>query len=396
MLTHEFPPHIFGGIGTFCSELSDALGRIGVEVTVVAGRPPSRVRDEYDAGTLQENVQVLWVPRLDFPPSHLWYQLMNLQAFKKIFSDVKLVHGQDFSAFPTIYFSKRTHPMLPWVVTVNSDPVSELRYVLRSMTRGGSIADILRYGAGFPAWDLALRGDIKLADALVSVSKSLSVELRNCYTINTRLLTIPAGLNIDRLQETAKSGPSNWMTSGKVRMFWAGRLVWRKGITQLIDALSFLTRKIVFRNFELQMFGRGPLERRARELILCSNLQNNVRLMGFVEYKALIASMATSDIVCFPSLYEGSPMTMTAAMALGKPIVAFDRPFSREFLGEYPELPLAKSIEDYAQRLHTLCIREDLRKDMGLRLQARARQTLDIGVIADRYSRLYEDLLNNS
>lgn len=127
-----------------------------------------------------------------------------------------------------------------------------------------------------------------------------------------------------------------------------------------------------------------------------SNLKDNVTLRGFADYKDLIASMATSDIVCVPSLYEGSPLTMIAAMALGKPVVAFDRPFSREFLGEDPDFPLAKSVEDYAHRLHTLCIREDLRKDMGQRLLKRAWQTLDIGVIADRFSDLYEELLGDS
>jgi glycosyltransferase involved in cell wall biosynthesis len=396
MFNHDFPPHIYGGIGTFCHELANALGKIGVEVSVVAGWPPSGMRARYDVSTLQENVHVLRVPRLNFPPSHLWYQLMNLQAFKELLSDAELVQGFDFSAFPTIYFSKKNHPRLPWAVSVQSEPVSELRYALRSINRGGAIGDIMRYGVGFPQWDWALRGDIRLADALVSVADCISVELKSCYTIKTRLLTIPNGLDIERLQETAKNGHSHWMTSGKIKMFWAGRIVWRKGVTHLIDALSYLTREIGFRNFELQMFGIGPLEHRARELISRSNLKDNVTLRGFADYKDLIASMATSDIVCVPSLYEGSPLTMIAAMALGKPVVAFDRPFSREFLGEDPDFPLAKSVEDYAHRLHTLCIREDLRKDMGQRLLKRAWQTLDIGVIADRFSDLYEELLGDS
>ena len=341
LLTHEFPPNIFGGIGIFCYELAKALGKSGVNVTVVAGCPPRTIRASTDTVEVGTNVRVVRVPRLDFPPSHLWYQLMNTHTFKEILSDAEIVHGQDFSAFPTIHSSKKTNPRLPWVVTLHSGPVSELHCVLGSIGRGGSIGDMIRYGAGFPAWDLAMRGDIRLADVLVPVSESLSMELRSCYAMETRKVSvIHTGVDTRGLHETARNGHSNWMTSRKVKMFWAGRLVWRKGIVQLINSLEYLAQRIGFRDFELQIFGRGPLEHGARRLILRSNLKDNVILRGFVEYKELIASMASSDIVCFPSLYEACPVTMIEAMALGKPVAAFDKSFSRELLGGDPKLPL--------------------------------------------------------
>lgn len=39
ILTNEYPPYIFGGIGTFTESLAESLARRGIDVLVVAGYP---------------------------------------------------------------------------------------------------------------------------------------------------------------------------------------------------------------------------------------------------------------------------------------------------------------------------------------------------------------------
>lgn len=131
-----------------------------------------------------------------------------------------------------------------------------------------------------------------------------------------------------------------------------------------------------------------------RELVSRFNLNDNIRLRGFVEYEELIASMANSDIVCFPCLYEACPVGMIEAMSLGKPILAFRTAFSRELLGDDCKLPLATCIHDYARCLHLLCTSEGLRNDCQAYLQARARDRFDIRAIAGRYRDLYKRVLS--
>jgi glycosyltransferase involved in cell wall biosynthesis len=178
----------------------------------------------------------------------------------------------------------------------------------------------------------------------------------------------------------------------KIRLFYGGRLYYGKGILELLKSMDYLTRKLGFESYQLEVFGRGPLERKVRESTLSSNLARNVKLRGFVERRELMASMATSDIVCIPSKYEVCPLTMMEAMALGKPVVTFDRAFSRELLGGDPELPLAKSVEDYAKNLYALCTSEDLRKKIGNRMQSQAREKFDIKTTARNYSKIYSDI----
>ena len=396
MLTHHFPPYSIGGIGTFCHDLSEALAKNGISVTVVAGTPAGAVRRSFRTAKDETNPRIVRVGNMTFSPLHVWFQLMNSNTLLRLISEADIVHGQDASSFPLVYFSHRRNQEQPWAVTVHSGPASELYYALRSVgphRSGPSFGDFIRSGVGFPSWDVALRGDAKYADMLVPVSQTLSVEIERYLTINPKkLITIPTGVNIELLNTLAHLGYTQ-RKSNKVRLFWAGRFNWRKGIIHLVKSLFHLVHDVGFTNFEMQLFGQGPLEHRVEQLVSRMNLNNYVKIRGFVTYEQLISAESTSDVVCFPSLYEASPVGMIEGMSLGKPIVAFNAAYAREILGEYP-FPLATTVQDYANSLHRMCISEDLRQKCGAYLQGRARDLYDIRKVADSYSRLFEKMLS--
>jgi 1,4-alpha-glucan branching enzyme len=395
IVSHEFPPHIFGGIGVFCHDLANALSEKGMHVTVVAGCPSRIIKGKsVERRIASSNLEILRVPRIDLAPSHLWYQLMNLSSLSHLISEFDVIHGQDCSAFPLISLCKRSNPKVPWVVTVHTDPASELRYALRSVfLHEGSFRDFLTYVVGFPLWDLSLRTHAKLADALVTVSQASANEVASRYEISPRTLhTINTGVNMAHLESIARRRSIRSSASDRIKLFYGGRLYWRKGITYLLKSLAHLTHRIGFKEFELEVFGRGPLEARVRELVSSLKLSRNVEIRGFVEYEELIASMARSDVVCIPSLYEACPIGMIEAMALGRPTMAFSRAFSRELLNDVPGLSLAESIVDYARCLYRLCSSEDLRKKIGVALQNRVRERFDIRRVADSYLKLYRDV----
>ena len=398
-MTNEYPPYIYGGIGTFCYNLSNALAAAGVHVRVMAGCPPQEIRKHFpEPETLHSNLEVVRVPRTtSLPPSHLWYQLMNMNTLRYLSSDVDVVHGQDCSAFPMIYLCKRKDKSRPWVITVHTGPRSELYSFLGSARAGqASLREFISYVAGFPLWDLSIRGHARLADALVSVSESLMKEIANDYSIDRAPLSfIHTGVDVDNLESVARRSerrvPQN-SGSDKVRLFLAGRFYWRKGVLHLLRSLAYLVHEFDFDSFRLEIFGRGPLETKIRQDILRLGIGRNVVMRGFAPYDEVIASMASSHVVCFPSSYEACPLGMIEAMALAKPVAAFDRPYSRELLGIDPQLPLARTTKEYARLLYSLCTSEDLRGRIGKRLNARARAEFDIKIIADKYSKLYRDI----
>ena len=84
---------------------------------------------------------------------------------------------------------------------------------------------------------------------------------------------------------------------------------------------------------------------------------------------------------------------MIEAMAFGKSIAAFDRPFARELMGDDLELPFATTVDDLARNLNTLSRDQRLRERMGNILRQRALDYFDMGIIAERYMKLYQSLL---
>jgi len=96
------------------------------------------------------------------------------------------------------------------------------------------------------------------------------------------------------------------------------RLMESKGNRYLIEAASILARK---RNdVRIAIVGEGPLrselEAQAREL----GIAGRVSFLGF--QRDVAPAIAAFDVSVFPSLWEGTPLTVFEAMAMKKPIVA--------------------------------------------------------------------------
>jgi len=395
MLTHEYPPYVYGGVGTFTYDLARSLSSKGTSVSVMAGYPAGAANIKLDGSRKTEkNLEVIRIPRLGLPPSQLWYEIMNLARIRSILAKFDIIHSHCGPSFPMIFQCKRDYPKLPWVVTMHTNPVSQLYYATKSVTSmEGSIGDIFANVVGFPIWDLGFRVHASLADAVVAVSQHLARELREEYGVNPRkLFTINTGVNLRTLGEAYEANFSSQDEDKPVKLLFAGRLYWPKGVLYLLRALVSLNIEFRFNNYRLEIFGDGPLRRRILSFISKFHLEKNVKLMGFVRHTELLDSMANSNIVCVPSLYEACPVGMIEAMALGKPVIAFDRPFARELLSGVPHFPIAKNIREYARLLYTFCTSPDLRDEFGNLLRKHTLELFDVDTVAEKYLRVYRGL----
>jgi glycosyltransferase involved in cell wall biosynthesis len=82
---------------------------------------------------------------------------------------------------------------------------------------------------------------------------------------------------------------------------------------------------------------------------------------------------------------------MMEGMAMGKPVIAFDRAFSREMLGSEHAKLLASDEQDYASKLVSLMKSESDRLELGRSLSLKA-QKFDSTITASLYREVYEDL----
>lgn len=103
----------------------------------------------------------------------------------------------------------------------------------------------------------------------------------------------------------------------------AGRLITSKGFDTAIRVIADL--KQYYPDISLDIYGLGLLDKYLLELAKKLGCSDNIKLCGFhdltykyLEYDALIAG----------TLYEGSSLVFTEALASGCPVICFDTPYS--------------------------------------------------------------------
>jgi len=383
ILTVEFPPTIFGGTGTFLRNLATALSQQGTEVVIITGSP-----ERYPTRTTTEGLEVVRFPREPLLPRHFWFQIRSMDSIKRELSTCDVIHGQDCVSFPILSLCKRSGIDIPWVVTFHTNPLSELYAIAH---RGASILDYVSYIPGFPLWDITDRIIPKAAGQPVAVSNSLCEELCRTYGLEKQAVKVIHNcINLADFEKFKKNRGT--LTDKKIRLFFAGRLYYRKGISHLLRIMASITSDYGETDFELQIFGRGPLESSLKHYVSRHNLNGVIRFRGHVTRDTLLENMNQCDIVCFPSLYEACPLLMMEGMAMGKPVAAFDLPFSREMMGKEHRSLLASDEQDFAMKLRLLMQSKNDREKLGHSLQRKAK-AFDANIIAKAYSDVYTHML---
>jgi glycosyltransferase involved in cell wall biosynthesis len=382
ILTVEFPPTILGGTGTFLHNLATALSKQGTEVVIITGSP-----ERFPTRTMIGGLEVVRFPREPLLPRHYWFQIRSMNSIKKELSTCDIIHGQECVSFPILNLCKKSGIEIPWVVTFHTNPLSELYAIAH---RGASMLDYVSYIPGFPLWDMTDRIIPKTADQPVAVSSSLREELCRTYGLEKEAFKVIHNCinltDFEKFENIPRTGPSK-----KIKLFFAGRLYYRKGISHLLRILSSMISGSGAADFELQIFGRGPLENSLKHYVSQHNLSSVIKFQGHVTRDALLEGMNQCDIICFPSLFEACPLLLMEGMAMGKPVIAFDLPFSREMLGSEHAKLLASDEQDYASKLTSLMKSESDRLELGRSLKMKAKR-FDSRITASLYREVYEGL----
>src|SRR4029453_8961536 len=98
------------------------------------------------------------------------------------------------------------------------------------------------------------------------------------------------------------------------------RLMPSKGNQHLVDAIPEILRR--HPNVRVFVIGEGELGPALEEQARALNLGDRLMFTGFA--RDVAAALSALDIVVFPSLWEGTPLTVFEALGMGKPIVSTD------------------------------------------------------------------------
>jgi glycosyltransferase involved in cell wall biosynthesis len=220
LISEEFPPFMFGGIGSACYDYAMALSKKGIKTTVFCGRT-NRITKEQ----MNENLDVIRLPFLDAPPRFLWFQLQNVKYLSEALKDYSIIHifNPQAGAIPALLKRRLKKPL---VTSIHGLHLTSLKLSLVSPLRTWTIKDVGYQLLGYPLQVLLHDICLKNSDYAFVCNHSTVAELKNMfpYVEGSKISVIYNGINFEEI------APENSMKS-QGPIVYCGRLYWAKGVT---------------------------------------------------------------------------------------------------------------------------------------------------------------------
>ena len=386
IISHEFPPYThYGGIGSSCSDLVSSLSKEGVEVSIICG---GVVLSE---AKLNDNVTVVTLPSSFFAP-RLSFALSVARRASVVLSLVDhadVVHFFSSIGPLTGWIKKKTRK--PVVSSLHGVPLRNLRSFLSSpfssWTSGDVASDLLEY----PLSHIFVKKTLCDSDHIIVPSFHTLGDVLASYNLPLdNFSLIPNGVDFN--MPLFQSSPDSKERDESNSICYCGRLTWVKGVTFLIKAYSILAEKVD--DVNLKIIGWGPMGSHLKKIVSYAGIGDSVHFLGNVSRKKAIQEMRNSSFFVLPSLNENGPVAAYEAMALGKPVIAFDFPFAREFIRNNYNGLLAKpfDVEDLSDKMLTLSTAKDITAKLGKNAYTYAIKNHNWSTNVKKYMSIYRKL----
>jgi glycogen(starch) synthase len=326
----EYPPVIYGGLGTFATEISKKQKEFGHDVTVFTLN-----KDNLLATSDQiNNVEVYRPKTLDFSKPY-WlcadHELRSWGPYFKFFADVLSYNIISASQFVNSLVRKngRTFDIvdahdwlgimggmvakkelgLPLMFHVHSTEVG------RSIGRGSHTIKDIEFEGG------------QIADCVITVSNAMADELLKLGFPQDKIKPCWNGVDPEKYDPAKVSNEdrlalrrSYGVQDHETLLFFIGRLVTVKGADKLIRAMPQVLKE--FPAVKLLIVGIGDMENELRSIIDGLGIREKVIMKTeFISETERIRHYAAADLVVLPSLYEPFGIVCTEAMSMAKPVV---------------------------------------------------------------------------
>lgn len=202
-----------------------------------------------------------------------------------------------------------------------------------------------------------------------------------------RISRIPNGVEL--------SAPSDHSPAEPARFLYLGRLSTdaQRDVPTLIKAFDRLVEQ--FSDIELAIIGSGNLFESTKTMAETAVHSARIKMPGEQPPEAWLL---WANCYVQPSRKEGLSNALLEAMSNGLACIANDIPPNREVLdhGAAGLLTKVEDVDDLYNKMHSLASDEKQRKYWGQLAQTRVAEVYSIDNVANRYIRLYEELLNES
>jgi teichuronic acid biosynthesis glycosyltransferase TuaC len=189
----------------------------------------------------------------------------------------------------------------------------------------------INYYAYKPVISWQIKKAVSGSKFTTTVSKDLANKIIELGVDSNKIKTILNGVNFSLFQIRNKIEARSLLSlplEGKIILF-VGRLSEEKGINILLRAYDRFQKEGIT-NVHVFLIGEGPLRENLENEIYEKKLLN-ITFLGQRTPEDISLWLGASDLLCLPSLREGSPNVITEALSAGRPVVASN-------VGGIPEL----------------------------------------------------------
>ena len=311
VITYFPPAYSYGGALQVSYGISKELVKRGHSVTVLTSdvlNSKSRISDNQ----LITNMDGINVHRFRIISKYLSKKNMAISpqiilALRKTIKEYDIVHIHEYRSFQAVvacYYAKKNQ--IPYIVQAHGA-------VLPIFKKQGikNLFDII--------WG---RKILNSAAKVIALTQTEFEQYKSMGVPENKIEIVPNALNTTEFENLPKFGKfrkKHEIPESSKIILYIGRLHRAKGLDLLIDAFYELNK--IKNNFQLILIGPDDgYQEHIRNKIQELNLQDKIRIIGFVVHEEKIQAFIDTNVFVTPS-YSGFPITFLEACACGTPIV---------------------------------------------------------------------------
>lgn len=405
LLSYRSKPHC-GGQGVYVRHLSRELALLGHDVEIFSGQPyPELDQAAIDAGVTVTKVPSLalydepdpfrtprpgefrdWIDVLEV--ASMWtasfgepltFSLRAARLLKKRRDDFDIVHDNQCLGYGLLDIQRSGFPL---IATIHH-PITRDRSLAMKAAKGWRKITAWRWHSF-----LRMQGRVsRRIPELLTVSRSSEVDIRKAFDIPAgRITTIPLGV------DTAVFRPTRQRVPGRI-VCVASADAPLKGVSYLLEAVAKLSAE---RDVELVLVSKLDPSGPSAKMIDDLAITDRVRVVSGLADEEMAELLASAEVACVPSLYEGFSLPAVEAMSCGTPLVATRAGAIPEVVGTDEEAALLVPPSDsgkLAQSIGRLLDDAELRGRLGAGGRARVEERYSWAAVAAKTAAHYETVL---
>jgi glycosyltransferase involved in cell wall biosynthesis len=313
-----FYPQGYGGNAVY--ELCGQLVKRGLEVHVVTsrlkGEPNYQLLDGIYVHRISTHFLRLFNTEYPISPT----ALTELSCVVGRYSDI--IHA-NFEIFQTTFVASlvKRLQMKPMVLTMHG----------QGRTGSSSYGTLMLDFGYFVNHNSIERVTVRSADKIIALTKAVKAKALRLGADSDKISVIPNGVNTERfvpfkppctLYEELKIPRKSLVVT------FVGRLHPTHGTELLMNAIPKIVK--VYPSSVFVLAGDGPLRSKVEKFVEVHGLEHYVRLLGY--RTDIPALLNIANVVVYPALSVGMPLTILEAMACEKAVIAFDIEGNRELI----------------------------------------------------------------